>query len=105
MKPAPSPRSKHQVLLRIPVNCAERRSVLAFGNGVQILMACLGGIVGVGAIAISFEWLRKGVIRWPLRLLLFAGAAAAVSPDLIVAIISILVSTALCTWLLMQKFK
>jgi TRAP transporter 4TM/12TM fusion protein len=80
-------------------------AILGSGNGVQILMACLGGIVGAGAIAISFEWLHKGVIRWPLRLLLFAGAAAAVSPDLIVAIIGILVSTALCTWLLMQKFK
>jgi TRAP transporter 4TM/12TM fusion protein len=80
-------------------------AILGSGNGVQILMACLGGIVGAGAIAISFEWLHKGVIRGPLRLLLFAGAAAAVSPDLIVAIIGIFVSTALCTWLLMQKFK
>jgi TRAP-type uncharacterized transport system fused permease subunit len=79
-------------------------AILGSGNSVQILMVCLGGIVGAVAIAISFEWLHRGVIRWPLRFLLFAGAASAVSPNLMVAIIGILVCTVLSTWLLMQKF-
>jgi TRAP-type uncharacterized transport system fused permease subunit len=79
-------------------------AILGSGNSVQILMVCLGGIVGAVAIAISFEWLHRGVIRWPLRFLLFAGAALAVSPNLMVAIIGILVCTVLSTWLLMQKF-
>ena len=79
-------------------------AILGSGNSVQILMVCLGGIVGAVAIAISFEWLHRGVIRWPLRFLLFAGAASAVSPNLMVAVIGILVCTVLSTWLLMQKF-
>lgn len=80
-------------------------AILGAGTGVEIAMACIGGVIGATAIAVSFEWLGKGhtgLIRWPLRAVLLVGAAAAVAPNMLVAALGILGTGALSWFLLVR---
>lgn len=67
-------------------------ALLGLGNAFAVILAIVGGITGVAAIAVSFEWVRvPGGARmiWLWRLLLFACAIAAVAPQVTLALAGI----------------
>ncbi len=73
-------------------------AILGQGTGLEIAMACLGGVAGATAIALSFEWVgrqQSGRLAWPLRACLLAGAAASVAPSLAISAAGIAATAAL----------
>ena len=56
---------------------------MGLADPVSVALAIVGGISAVSAIAVSFEWVKLPGgpnMLWPIRMLLFASAVAAVAP-------------------------
>lgn len=66
-------------------------AIIGQGDAVQIVMIAVGGLAAAAAIAVAVEWVRPAgnVLGWGQRVILLAGAVAAVAPDPMVAAIGI----------------
>lgn len=66
--------------------------IMGLADPVSVALAIVGGISAVSAIAVSFEWVKLPGgpnMLWPIRMLLFASAVAAVAPMVPLALIGI----------------
>lgn len=73
-------------------------AILGQGDVVSVFVACVGGVLSVGAIAVIFEWPKVPGgqhMRWPVRALMLASTVAALSPQLPVALTGIAVTAIL----------